>query len=127
MKRFAFAALTALAVLAPQIESQAAAEDDKYQIVKATDDRVWRLNKQTGEIAVCSLEGTNMVCTTSTEAVRPPKKSFDDVQADKRKAASDEQKRRDEENARDMAMIDKIIESLRGILKAMMERDAAAK
>ena len=35
--------------------------DGVYQIVKATDSRVWRLNTQTGEIAVCSLEGESLV------------------------------------------------------------------
>lgn len=125
MKRFAFAALTALAVLLPQVEVRAAADEEKFQIVKATDSRVWRLNKQTGEIAVCSLDGTNLVCTTSSEAIRPPKKSFEENQAEKRQALSDEQKRRDEDLNRDLAMIDKIIEAFRGILKSMMEREAA--
>jgi hypothetical protein len=47
----------------------------KYQIVKSTETRVWRLNKETGEIAVCDLDGANLVCTTSSDAAEVPKKS----------------------------------------------------
>ena len=37
-----------------------------FQIIKSTPNKIWRLNKNTGEIAVCGLQGETMVCTTST-------------------------------------------------------------
>ena len=60
---------------APASEDEPKGEDGAiYQIVKATTDRVWRLNKQTGEVAVCSLKGDSLVCTTSIQAATPPTK-----------------------------------------------------
>lgn len=39
-----------------------------FEIVTATADKVWRLNKRTGEISICSLEGTQLVCTPAKES-----------------------------------------------------------
>lgn len=44
---------------------------DKYQFMKATENRVWRLNRETGEVAVCALRGERLTCIASSEA--PPR------------------------------------------------------
>jgi hypothetical protein len=79
-----------------------------YQIVKAENDRVWRLNRETGEIAVCTLVGEMLSCTTSTEAARPTAKTLAEREADL--------------NA-DLAFLDKVFESLKSLVRAGMERD----
>lgn len=43
-----------------------------YEIVKATGDKVWRLDKQTGEISICTLDGTRLVCTPAEERAGEP-------------------------------------------------------
>ena len=107
--------------------SPAAAEDagqDVYQIVKATGDRVWRLDKRTGEIAVCTLEGDNLICTTSAEATRPPSMTFEQRQAEKERAQAEAARRRAVERARDLAFFDRVLAAFRLIVGAAMERDA---
>ena len=63
-----------------------------YEIVKATEDRVWRLNRQTGEIAVCSLLEEQLLCTNSTEAIVPPTMTYADLQTQREQEASTPQR-----------------------------------
>ena len=102
------------------------AKGDVFQIVKATGDRVWRLNKTTGEIAVCTLEADNLICTTSAEAVRPPSKTFEEREAEKERARDEAAKRREQERLRDLEFFDRVLAAFRLIVGAAMERDAAA-
>lgn len=102
------------------------ASDDVYQIVKATEGRVWRLNKTTGEIAVCTLEGENLICTTSTEAITPPAKTFEQREAERRQAETEAAKRREEEKAKDLAFLDKALAALKSLIRAAIERDSPA-
>lgn len=76
---------------------------DKYEFMKATENRVWRLNKETGEVAVCTLEGERLICTTSKDAAMPPPKSYKQLKAD-------EQKRRDKQHDQDLAILDRIFQ-----------------
>lgn len=72
---------------------------DKYQFMKATEDRVWRLNKVTGEIAVCTLQGERLLCTHSSEAATPPPRSYAEIKAAEQVArteAREEQARKEE-------------------------------
>ena len=39
-----------------------------FEIVTATADKVWRLDKRTGEISICSFEGAQLVCTPAKES-----------------------------------------------------------
>lgn len=76
---------------------------DNYQFMKATDDRVWRLNKETGEITVCTLKGERLICATSAQAASPPPRSYAEYlerqQADRYKA-EEKQKADDEKDMR---------------------------
>ncbi len=108
--------------------SQAADDSNRgdYQIVKATGDRVWRLNKSTGEIAVCTLDGDNLICTTSTEAIKPPSKTFAERQAEKQQAEAAAAKQRDRDRAKDLAFLDRALLAIKSLIQAAMERDAPA-
>ena len=79
-------ALAATAIVAALFAAGAAAEShagQTYQIIKATDSRVWRLNTETGEIAVCSLDGEQLICTSSAQAITPPAKSYAELAAER--------------------------------------------
>ena len=93
-------------------------DDSVFQIIKATPSKIWRLNKKTGEIAVCSLQGESMVCTTSSQAATPPIKTYEELEADRKQA-------REERLARDKEFLDKIIDSMKSAVQAVMEREAS--
>jgi hypothetical protein len=93
--------------------------DSTYEIVRATGDQVWRLNKKTGEIAVCTLRGDRLICTTSSEAVTPSKKSYEDIEA-----AEEERVRK--EQAQQLALLDRILNLIRDFLAFQMNSDASA-
>ncbi|MCK5778188.1 MAG: hypothetical protein KAH11_05310 [Rhodospirillales bacterium] len=114
--------LTVLLFAAPVAHAQSAegTRDGIYQIVKATDSRVWRLNTQTGEIAVCTLDGENLVCTTTSDAADVPKKSYEQIAAERK---AEEQKRQAEYQAqqeRELKIIDKILALFRELLATAM-------
>ncbi len=117
-------ALASCVLTASLSESQAqeASSEDIYQIVEAAPDRVWRLNKRTGEIAVCSLEGDHLVCSTSSEAATPPAKSFAELESEKQQKAIEAQEQRQAEREQDMEFLDKIIELVRAFITVIMER-----
>ena len=53
----ALALVAGLALIAaPEAAAQTQTSTSEFEFLKATEDRVWRLNRQTGEIAVCTLE-----------------------------------------------------------------------
>ncbi len=114
--------LTVLLFAPPVAHAQSAegTRDGIYQIVKATDSRVWRLNTQTGEIAVCTLDGENLVCTTTSDAADVPKKSYEQIAAERK---AEEQKRQAEYQAqqeRELKIIDKILALFRELLATAM-------
>jgi hypothetical protein len=85
-----------------------ASEKDEaiYEIVKATGNRIWRLNKQTGEVSVCSLHGQSLVCATSDQAATPPQKTYEEFEAEKKR-------KREEQLARDREFFDKVIDAMK--------------
>jgi hypothetical protein len=99
-----------------------ASEKDEavYEIVKATGNRIWRLNKQTGEVSVCSLQGQSLVCATSNQAAIPPQKTYEELEAERNR-------KREEQLARDREFFDKVIDAMKSVVKAAMERDATEK
>ncbi len=103
----------------------ARAGDGKYQLMKATENRVWRLNKETGEIAVCTLQGEQLLCATSLEAALPPKKSYDQMRAEKAAAerAAAEHRRKQEEV--DIKILDRILAFFRELITLAKEQEAA--
>jgi len=90
-------------------------ETGNFQIMKATADKVWRLNKNTGEISVCSLDGERMVCTSSSEAMRPPAVTYEERQAEKKRAV-------DAEKEKNMVFLDRALAAIRSLFEASMER-----
>lgn len=62
---------------------------NRYQIIKVEGSTSWRLDKQTGEIAVCRLEGDRMVCAKSTTATEMPKASPDELAAERKIAEAE--------------------------------------
>jgi len=67
---------------------------------------------------VCSLQGETMVCTTSTQAATPPAKTYEELEADRKNARADRL-------ARDKEFLDKIIDSMKSAVQAVMEREAS--
>jgi hypothetical protein len=112
-RSLAVVATLALAILAPSAAGAAAQDSDRYQIVKATENRVWRLDKQTGEVAVCSLTGDRLVCTSSSEAANPPKRSYEQLTADRQQTEREEQQRQ-------LAMLDRLLEMFREFVRFAM-------
>jgi hypothetical protein len=81
------AATLSLAIMAgasapAQAEAQAETQNEQatYEFLKATEDRVWRLNRQTGEIAVCTLERDALLCSTSRGAAETPPTTYEELQ-----------------------------------------------
>ncbi len=97
-----------------------------YEIVKATADKVWRLNKRTGEIAVCGIEDTRLICAVAQEATGGKALTAADLDARRTLAAEAEKRRREDDMKKDMAFMDRMIELFREVAKAAMEREAAA-
>ncbi len=96
-----------------------------YEIIKATPDKVWRLNKRTGEIAVCAVEGTQLVCAAAQETTGGKKLTADEMEARRKLAAETEKRRREDEMKKDLAFMDRMIELFREFMKAAAEREAA--
>ncbi|MBO6519380.1 MAG: hypothetical protein JJ900_00705 [Rhodospirillales bacterium] len=117
-----FILIPVLLVLATPATAELAGStrDGVYQIVKATDSRVWRLNTQTGEIAVCSLEGENLVCTTSTDAADVPKKSYEQIEAERKAAEEAAKAKYEADRERELKFLDKILALFRELLATAM-------
>jgi hypothetical protein len=94
-----------------------------YQIVKATDNRVWRLNKHTGEMSVCSIEGERLLCTSSVNATNVPKQSYAERQALKQRNMEAEKMLREDQRKKDLAFLDRVIEAVRSLVSASIESE----
>lgn len=94
--------------------------DGIYQIVKATESRVWRLNTETGEIAVCELSGENLVCTSTSNAAEVPKKSYAEIEAERAEAQKAADAQRQAERERELKFLDKILALFRELLQTAM-------
>lgn len=81
----------------------------EYQIVKTENGTLWRLNTETGEIAMCKAEGGRMVCASSGEAI----KSSGLTAADLEDAA---ERRRAQKNKETMQMVDKLVDVFERLL-----------
>ena len=106
-------ALVAMAVLAVPVADTHAQETGDFQIVKATETVAWRLNKKTGEIAVCKLDGDTMVCSSSTSAVTKGEQSYDAYKTDKENTEKSRQ-------AHEMAVLDKVMSFFKSMIALMM-------
>jgi hypothetical protein len=90
-------------------------EAQTYQIVKATDSRVWRLNTRTGEIAVCSLDGEQLMCTSSVQAITPPTRTYAELEAERRQREQLDAQQREEKRKRSLAMLDLMMKAFRDL------------
>ena len=88
----------------------------RYQIVQASPDRVWRLDTRPGVVSVCSLKGDRLVCTASSEAARPPERSYEELQAEERQQA-------EAEKEETLAILDRLIALFRELVAFVMSRD----
>jgi hypothetical protein len=100
------------------------AEDGKYQFMKATESRVWRLDTESGEITVCTLDGEQLLCTTSANAAVPTKKSYAEIQAEKATAKKAVVARREKQQETDLKILDRIIAFVREMIA--MAKDQAS-
>ncbi len=73
----------------------------RYQIVKATETTVWRLDRQSGDIVACQFDGAAMVCGAAAEAVTRPKSSYDELKRERARETAEERalKRAEREDA----------------------------
>lgn len=111
------ALMTALGTAgAAHAQSAEGTRDGVYQIVKATESRVWRLNTQTGEIAVCELAGENLVCTTTSDAAEVPKKSYAEIEAERTRAQEAADAEREAKREQELRFLDKILALFREML-----------
>jgi hypothetical protein len=128
---FAGATFFALALLAVAAGPMPAEANEKtttgdYEIVKATADKVWRLNRRTGEIAVCGMEGSRLVCAVAQETTGGKPLSAEELETRRKLAAEAEQRRREDEMKKDLAFMDRMIALFREFVKAAMERESAS-
>ena len=110
-------ALIAFNVSVASADQVPGTRDGVFQIVKATDSRVWRLNTQTGEIAVCDLSGENLVCATSANAADVPKKSYAEIEAEREAAAKAAADKQQAERTTELKFLDKILAMVRELIQ----------
>jgi len=79
-----------------------AAPSDRYQIVKVENGASWRLDRQTGEMTYCRVEGDRMICAKSSESTELPKASPEQLKSEREQAEKREAKESE-------AMFDKFI------------------
>lgn len=118
MKHLLPALLLLAAPALAQSEAPAAA-GGRYQIVKATESAVWRLDTQTGEVVACRFEGTEMVCGSTATAITREKTSFKDYKAEK-----EAERRAQRED--DLAFFEKAIDIFKKLVAFFMEQERAA-
>lgn len=91
----------------------------RFEILKATESVVWRLDRETGEIAACQFRDGALVCGSSSKAVERTGVAYADLQ----KARKEERQEKQEEK---MAMLDKFLEIFRSILGMVKEMEGAS-
>lgn len=113
--RNAFAMFLAAGLVAYSLSGNAAAQssDGVYEFLKATEDRVWRLNRQTGEISVCTLENDALVCSTSSDAARPPAATYEELQEREAAALEAQGEKEKAERERALKMLDRMVEMIK--------------
>lgn len=91
-----------------------------YQIVRANETTVWRLNRKTGEMTVCRLVKEAMVCTSSKNAAKAPPKTYEELEAERKRAAA-------ERKAEQIATLDRFLGIFRELFVTGIERGGAPK
>jgi hypothetical protein len=111
--RVATAAGIALSAAAATVGTTAAAEPaaGRYQIVEATPERVWRLDTQTGAIAVCRLDAGALICLRSDG--REPAE-----------AAAERRTRESVARERQLAFLERMLDMARAMIRHALGREA---
>jgi hypothetical protein len=118
-----FAALAAATVPTSNALADEKLGDDAFQIIRATPDRVWRLNTRTGEVAVCTLDGGQLVCIPSVEAPKSQVRTYEQIEAERARAMAEAERRRQEDKARSLAALDRMIAAFRLFVEGAIEAD----
>jgi len=107
----ALALVAGLALIAaPEAVAQTQTSTSEFEFLKATEDRVWRLNRQTGEIAVCTLERDTLLCSTSSGAAQTPATSYEELKQREAAELAAADAKEKEERERAMKLIDRMVE-----------------
>ena len=119
MTRFTFSlffiALLRLGIMTP-VKYAVAEGEGNFEITKATANKIWRLNKTTGEISICTLAGERLQCTSSTDAIRPPVRTYEQQQVENERLAK-------KNRAKDMEFFDRALNAIRTLFEASLERE----
>jgi len=102
-------------------QSGAASGEDIYEIVRASEDRIWRLNKQTGDVSVCTLDGDQLICTDTDDAANPPKKTYEQIEEEKAAAEAEREAQERAEQERQLTILDRMLDMVRELLQMSME------
>lgn len=114
--RVATAFILATALLCALPKASPLALEGDYEIIKATENVAWRLNKKTGEISACRFTGDAMTCASSNTAVIRPKTSLEDLK--------NEQKReRAERQEEEMAMLERLFAYFKMLISTVKEME----
>ena len=100
------------------VSERQVAVGDRYQIVRATEQRVWRLDKTSGEITVCAFKRDRLVCAKSTDAAVAPKRSYEELEQEQHA-----KKARDREAQ--LAMLDRMMLLFRELVAYSIEQEEA--
>jgi hypothetical protein len=113
MKRFSASTAAALMLMAFSALSisPVEAKGERYQIVKSENGTLWRLNTETGEIAMCKAEAARMVCTSSGGQIEKSNLSAADLEA----AAAVRSARKQVERAQTLDKLVDVFERILGI------------
>lgn len=95
---------------APDLAAQTQTSDAQFEFIKATEDRIWRLNRQTGEIAVCTLERETLLCSTSTGAAQTPATTYEELKQREAAELAAADAKDKEERERAMKLLDRMVE-----------------
>jgi hypothetical protein len=86
-----------------------AAQADRYQIVKVENGASWRLDRQTGEMTYCRVEGDRMICAKSTASTELPRATPEQLKAERELAEKREAKESEAMFDRVLAMFDRFL------------------
>ena len=92
------------------VHAQDAGSEATFEFLKATENRVWRLNRETGEIAVCTLERDALLCSTSSGAAETPATTYEELKQREAAELAAAQEKEQQERERAIKLIDRMVE-----------------
>ncbi|MFT5389978.1 MAG: hypothetical protein ACI8PT_000158 [Gammaproteobacteria bacterium] len=81
----------------------------RCNIVRATENPIWRLDKETSEVAVCTLDAEHLVCISSEQAAVPPRRSYAQLETDRAEVAREQALAREEKRKRQLAIFNRML------------------